>query len=146
MSDLFDVKIVGLTNAMRAAAVIEERRLAFAHAVAEAMAHRVRSEIRSRTGALAGSWTGEVRGDGQAVVSSHGVVYAKASVGGVYHLPKRAQALHFADGRFRMWSRINPGAWIGDPSDRKTSYVDKAFAHFREVVAAEFKLMFGRKL
>lgn len=139
-----EVEIVGLTNALKLPAKLEAKRLLLQKDVADDLAGEVRSRIRSRSGRLAGSWRGRVRRDGQAVVESTGVPYGRASVRGAFIQRRNRKALRGHEGRFAKFTRVNPGAYVGEPRNRRLSYVDLAFQQFGRVVDKAFQRRFGR--
>jgi hypothetical protein len=138
-----DVHVRGISSALELPGKIERARRKFKLAVGEGLVFEIRQHIHSRSGRLSESWKAAVTATGSPVVRSRGVEYAKASVGGAFIQPKKKQALHFADGRFARRVRLNPGAYIGRPSDRKTSYVHLAFAEFKTITNAAWHACFG---
>jgi hypothetical protein len=139
----YEVHVKGLGSALEIPAKLERSRVAFKLSVGEGLVEEIRHNIRSRSGKLAASWQARhVRG--AILLQSKGVLYARASVGGAFLVPKNKRALAFADGTVRMRARLNPGAYIGRPNDRRTSYVTLAFHRYHEITRAAWLLHFGK--
>jgi len=111
--------------------------------VGDGLVAAIRRRIRNRSGRLSASWMAHVTAGGRNASISSRHPGAKASVFGAWIVPKRKRALAYSSGAFSMHTRLNPGAYIGRPRDRKTSYITLAFAQFGAITKRAFGKAFG---
>lgn len=141
------IEVKGISSTLTLPTRIERARRGFKASVGEGLVVEIGRNIHSRSGRLSASWRAiHVSATGGIALRSQGTEYAKASVGGAYIVRKRGRALALADGRFFRFVRLTPGHYIGRPTDRRTSYITRAFDHFREITRAAWLLHFGEEM
>jgi hypothetical protein len=137
MDGTISVSIRGLSKFEGLPAALEQAQRRFVDELAKGIAAEFRKHIRSRgSGGLAEHWKGHGIDSTRGIVEASGPVYLKASVRGAFVKARNGKVLRFEkNGQvfFRRWIRITPGDYIGQPDDRKTSYVTLALRNRRAI-------------